>query len=102
MRIELEALPEDLRSRHPVRCGICDGLFYLGSVIAHAFDDDGDDWGEVCPVCLRGGADGIVERLRNRAWWYARIAEDFEEVAAEGIESVPTLEEMRLFTELLS
>ena len=51
----------------------------------------------MCPVFLWGGADGIVERLRDRASWYARMAEDFAETADEGVENVPTAEELRLF-----
>ncbi len=102
VRIELERLPEHERSEHLVACGICECLFYLGPVIAHAYDDDGTDWREVCPVFLWGGADGIVERLRDRASWYARMAEDFAEAADEGVENVPTAEELRLFSELLA
>jgi hypothetical protein len=102
MRIELETLPEDLRSHHPVNCGICDGAFYLGPVIAHAYCDDGVDWREVCPTCLAGGPDGMVETLRRWAAFYAQVAEDYAEVAAEGFDDVPTLREMWLLTELLA
>ena len=98
MRIELETVPEELRSTHPVRCAICDGCFFFGPAIANAYDDDGISRGEVCPTCLAGGPEGIVERLRSRAWWYAKIAEDLEEAADEGVESVPTLEELRLMS----
>jgi hypothetical protein len=96
VRIELESLPPYLRSPHPVSCGICGIRFPLGAAIARAECDDGVDWREVCPKCLASGSDGIVATLRRRAAIYRQIAEDFEEVADEGIRDMPTPEELRL------
>ncbi len=67
MRIELEIVAEDERSSHPVSCGICGVRFRLGAAVTRAECDDGVNWREVCPKCLAGGPEGVVETLRRRA-----------------------------------
>jgi hypothetical protein len=95
MRIELVTLPEHLRTPFPTRCGICNLRFQTGRVVAEAYGD-GVDWTQVCPKCLERGEDGIAERLRSEAEWHRKVAEEMEEAAAEGVEYVPTPEELRL------
>jgi hypothetical protein len=60
------------------------------------------DWREACPKCLAGGPDSIVETLRRWAAFYRQVAEDYEEVADEGIEDMPTPEELALMERLAS
>jgi len=100
MRIELEILPPHLRRKQMVACGICDLRFPLDAAIARAECDDGVDWREVCPKCLAEGPDGIVETLRRSAALYRQMAEDNEEAADEGIEDMPTPEELALMERL--
>jgi hypothetical protein len=96
MRIELVTVPEDLRSPHPTTCGICHMRFQTGPAVAQAIADSGTHFSEVCPKCLAGDEEGLVERLRRHAEWYWEMAEELEEAADEGIEDMPTPEELRL------
>jgi hypothetical protein len=100
LRIELEIVPPEERPAHAIKCGICELPFESGPAVAHAYCDDGVDYREVCPRCLAGGPEGIVETFRRRAVFYREAAETYEELACEGVHDMPTLEELSLMERL--
>jgi hypothetical protein len=52
--------------------------------------------GEVCPVCLEGGASHIEAKLDERARLSRVIAEQDERIASEGVEDLPSVDEVLL------
>ncbi len=75
-------------------CAICRDVFWLGEATAWAITEDNTLIGEVCPACLEGGASHIQGKLDERARLSRVIAEQDERFASEGVEDVPSVDEL--------
>src|SRR5829696_371666 len=75
-------------------CGICRDVFWLGEATAWAITDDNTLIEEVCPACLERGASHIEAKLEERARLSRVIAEQDERIASEGVEDVPSVDEL--------
>jgi hypothetical protein len=75
-------------------CAICRNVFWLGEATAWAITQDNTLIGEVCPACLEGGAPHIEAKLEERARLSRVIAEQDERIASEGVEDVPSVDEL--------
>jgi len=69
-------------------------MFYLGEATAWAITEDNTLLGEVCPACLEGGASYIEAKLEERARLSRVIAEQDERIAEEGVEDLPSVDEL--------
>jgi hypothetical protein len=68
--VELELVPEPMRSTRPVSCAVCGTSFVVGVVLANAYSNDGRlNFGPVCPRCLAGGPEEMAEQLEAQAEW---------------------------------
>src|SRR5215208_3423904 len=75
-------------------CAICRDVFWLGEATAWAITDANALIGEVCPACLEGGAAHIEAKLDERARLSRVIAEQDEQNASEGVEDLPSVDDL--------
>jgi hypothetical protein len=95
VRIKLETIPEQDRSDSDGACWLCGRRFVIGSVACLAYSDDGKlEVGPTCPACLEEGPEGMQEHLDLEALWTRLVADQAEEMAAEGLTEAPTVEEL--------
>ena len=66
----------------------------MGEATAWAISNANTLIGEVCPACLESGAPHIEAKLDERARLSRVIAEQDEQIASEGVEDVPSVDEL--------
>lgn len=93
MRVRIARTREDQKPGQR-DCAICRDVFWLGEATAWAITDANTLIGEVCPACLEGGASHIEAKLDERARLSRVIAEQDEQIASEGVEDVPSVDEL--------
>ncbi len=81
-------------------CSICGERFYLGEVTPVAASDAEIEIGEVCPACIEAGPEELQRRLDARAEFDRRQADESERFASEGVDYMPTTDELLLAEDL--
>jgi hypothetical protein len=81
-------------------CAICKSKLWLGPVSALAISDGDVLLGETCPAYLERGPQYMQHELEWRAYWSRLIAAQDEELALEGFEKTPSLDEYLMLEKL--
>lgn len=84
----------DFQSPAEEECSICLDRFYLGEVSPVLVSDCETEVGEVCYACIHAGEDHIQGTLERRAEFSRLIADEDERIAAEGVEDLPSVDEL--------
>lgn len=78
----------------PVVCCFCRQRFPLGPATCWALTDRSNIlMGEVCPACVEAGAAAMETRLERNAIWSEMAANQDREIADEGVQDCPTLDQ---------
>jgi len=81
------------------RCNLCGSIFFPLDVVARAYRESGEYVSDVCPECLATGAEGISQRMRQRADYLRSLAGELEQLARNEIES-PSLSQFNIANQL--
>lgn len=82
------------------RCAICQRKFWLGAATAFAISDTDMLLGETCPSCIERGAEHMEDELQSRARWSRWVADADEDLADEGFDDPPSVEEYFLLEKI--